>query len=164
MLLNICVLLQVACARNLVVGFLQELSDLALILVSLKSLFQIWAPFDTWFYLVLVFDPVGFFVTLEPFPIYFFPNVLYFSFGLCIFHIDSFLPEKDLEFLGVCSEHFVLIILKKHKQMQTTNNYTLLTGDRFRLKYSYRHISITHTLYSYRRTVQRITDNDKCQF
>jgi hypothetical protein len=41
----------------------------------------------------------------------FFPKVLYFFFGSCILHTGICLPENAAEFLAVCSEYFILIVL-----------------------------------------------------
>jgi hypothetical protein len=59
----------------------------------------------------ILFDPVNFFIMLDLFPIYFFPKGLSFVFDWRNFHIGIFLPEQVLEFLAVCSKHFILIVL-----------------------------------------------------
>jgi hypothetical protein len=89
----------------------QQLSKLAVFLVPPSPTFRHWVPFHTWIFLAQVSDSVGFFIMLELFPIYFFPNLPYFLLGWCIFHTGISLPEKAGGFLAACSKHLILILL-----------------------------------------------------
>ena len=85
--------------RSLLFGLFQEASNLLLLLVPFWTV-------QTWILLTLR----GFFIMLCLFPIYFFPEVLYFLFGLWIF-FGICQHEKVVEFLAVCSEHFISCVL-----------------------------------------------------
>jgi hypothetical protein len=57
------------------------------------------------------FDSLSFFTVLDLFLTYFYPKILCSSFVGAFFTLVFCLPENVVEFLAVCSQHFILIIL-----------------------------------------------------
>ena len=58
--------------------------------------FKYWAPLHAAILLAMAFDQLGLFITLDLFPIYLRPEVLYFFFIWCVFYISIFVPQKTV--------------------------------------------------------------------
>ena len=74
------------------------------------SCWDIWLYFNAGILLALFVDPAGFVSILEIFSMLFLKDLCFF-FVWCVFHSSIFLPENIVDFLAVCTQHFVSIVL-----------------------------------------------------